>query len=146
MCLLIRYNWIKVPWVWRGIWTRLNWFKVILHVRGGCILHLSLWYDFKTILSENFTSHLKWQEKQNLADIIQMHHQMKARQISVQSDANSFATYPEYIIPYLVHTFAHHLCPDIDECKDVKAFELVYRYEFRCLECTFMSYYTLISC
>ncbi|XP_024047866.1 sister chromatid cohesion protein PDS5 homolog A isoform X1 [Citrus clementina] len=67
------------------------------------------------------------EEKQNLADIIQMHHQMKARQISVQSDANSFATYPEYIIPYLVHTFAHHLCPDIDECKDVKAFELVYR-------------------
>lgn len=66
------------------------------------------------------------EEKQNLADIIQMHHQMKARQISVQSDANSFATYPEYIIPYLVHTFAHHLCPDIDECKDVKAFELVY--------------------
>lgn len=67
------------------------------------------------------------EEKQNLADIIQMHHQMKARQISVQSDANSFATYPEYIIPYLVHTFAHHSCPDIDECKDVKAFELVYR-------------------
>ncbi|KAH9749940.1 Binding protein [Citrus sinensis] len=66
------------------------------------------------------------EEKQNLADIIQMHHQMKARQISVQSDANSFATYPEYIIPYLVHTFAHHSCPDIDECKDVKAFELVY--------------------
>lgn len=66
------------------------------------------------------------EEKQNLADIIQMHHQMKARQISAQSDANSFATYPEYIIPYLVHTFAHHSCPDIDECKDVKAFELVY--------------------
>lgn len=67
------------------------------------------------------------EEKQNLADIIQMHHQMKARQISVQSDANSFGTYPEYIIPYWVHTFAHHSCPDIDECKDVKAFELVYR-------------------
>lgn len=67
------------------------------------------------------------EEKQNLADIIQMHHQMKARQISVQSDANSLTTYPEYIIPYLVHTFAHHSCPNIDECKDVKAFELVYR-------------------
>ncbi|XP_031270403.1 sister chromatid cohesion protein PDS5 homolog A-like [Pistacia vera] len=63
------------------------------------------------------------EEKQNLADIIQM----KARQISVQSDANSSTAYPEYILPYVVHTLAHHSCPNIDECKDVKAFELVYR-------------------
>ncbi|GLU20621.1 hypothetical protein SLE2022_368110 [Rubroshorea leprosula] len=67
------------------------------------------------------------EEKQNLADIIQMYQQTKARQISLQSDANSSSAYPEYILPYLVHTLAHHSCPDIDECKDVKAFELIYR-------------------
>ncbi|KAJ4704111.1 sister chromatid cohesion protein PDS5-like A-like [Melia azedarach] len=67
------------------------------------------------------------EEKQNLADIIQMHHQMKARQISMQSDSTSLTAYPEYIIPYVVHTFAHHSCPDIAECKDVKGFEQVYR-------------------
>ncbi|XP_044496291.1 sister chromatid cohesion protein PDS5 homolog A-like [Mangifera indica] len=63
------------------------------------------------------------EEKQNLADVIQM----KPRQISGQSDAISLTAYPEYILPYVVHTLAHHSCPNIDECKDVKAFELVYR-------------------
>ncbi|TXG69783.1 hypothetical protein EZV62_004718 [Acer yangbiense] len=67
------------------------------------------------------------EEKQNLADIIQICHQMKARQISMQSDANSLTAYPEYILPYLVHALAHNSCPNVDECKDVKAFELVYR-------------------
>ncbi|KAK0598612.1 hypothetical protein LWI29_036294 [Acer saccharum] len=67
------------------------------------------------------------EEKQNLADIIQICHQMKARQISMQSDANSLTAYPEYILPYLVHALAHNSCPSVDECKDVKAFELVYR-------------------
>ncbi|XP_022967040.1 sister chromatid cohesion protein PDS5 homolog A-like isoform X1 [Cucurbita maxima] len=67
------------------------------------------------------------EEKQNLADIIQMHHQAKARQLSMQSEANPMTAYPEYIIPYLVHALAHHSCPDVDECKDVKAYELVYR-------------------
>ncbi|KAF2288817.1 hypothetical protein GH714_015036 [Hevea brasiliensis] len=66
-------------------------------------------------------------EKQNLADIIQMHYQAKARQLSVQSDANTSAAYPEYILPYLVHALAHHSCPDIDECKDVKSYEPIYR-------------------
>lgn len=68
------------------------------------------------------------QDKQNLADIIQMYHQAKARQLSVQSDGNSLTNYPEYILPFLVHALAHHSCPNIDECKDVKAFELIYRY------------------
>ena len=68
------------------------------------------------------------QDKQNLADIIQMYHQAKARQHSVQSDGNSLTNYPEYILPFLVHALAHHSCPNIDECKDVKAFELIYRY------------------
>ena len=68
------------------------------------------------------------QDKQNLADIIQMYHQAKARQHSVQSDGNSLTNYPEYILPFLVHALAHHSCPNIDECKEVKAFELIYRY------------------
>ncbi|KAL2339290.1 hypothetical protein Fmac_013736 [Flemingia macrophylla] len=67
------------------------------------------------------------EDKQNLADIIQMHHQLKARQLSVQSDANSSATYPEYILPYLVHALAHNLCPNVDECKDVGAYDDIYR-------------------
>lgn len=67
------------------------------------------------------------EEKQNLADIIQIHHQAKARQLSMQSETNSTTAYPEYIVPYLVHALAHHSCPDVDECKDVKAYELVYR-------------------
>jgi sister-chromatid-cohesion protein PDS5 len=76
-------------------------------------------------------------EKQNLADIIQMYHQAKARQLSTQSDGNSLTAYPEYILPYLVHALAQHSCPNIDECKDVKAFELIYRYIY------FFSFFSL---
>ncbi|KAG4401440.1 hypothetical protein GLYMA_07G268200v4 [Glycine max] len=65
--------------------------------------------------------------KQNLFDIIQMHHQLKARQLSVQSDANSLTTYPEYILPYLVHALAHNSCPNVDYCKDVGAYDDIYR-------------------
>ncbi|CBI33245.3 unnamed protein product, partial [Vitis vinifera] len=65
------------------------------------------------------------EDKHNLGDIIQMYHQAKARQLSTQSDASSLV-YPEFILPYLVHALAHHSCPDIDECKDVKAFEPIY--------------------
>ncbi|KAK7387666.1 hypothetical protein VNO78_22454 [Psophocarpus tetragonolobus] len=67
------------------------------------------------------------EDKQNLTDIIQMHHQLKARQLSVQSDANSLTTYPEYILPYLVHALAHNLCPNVDECKDVAVYDDIYR-------------------
>ncbi|XP_015583400.1 sister chromatid cohesion protein PDS5 homolog A isoform X1 [Ricinus communis] len=67
------------------------------------------------------------EEKQNLADIVQVHYQAKARQLSVQSDANTSAAYAEDLLPYLVHALAHHSCPNIDDCKDVKAFEPVYR-------------------
>ena len=56
-----------------------------------------------------------------------MHHQAKARQLSMQSETNSTTAYPEYILPYLVHALAHYSCPDVDECKDIKAYELVYR-------------------
>ncbi|KAI8524884.1 hypothetical protein RHMOL_Rhmol13G0184300 [Rhododendron molle] len=66
--------------------------------------------------------------KLNLSDIIQTCQQGKARQLSLQCDANSLVVYPEYILPYLVHAFAHHSsCPNVDECRDVKAFEPVYR-------------------
>lgn len=70
-----------------------------------------------------------WQVKNNLSDIIQMCQQGKARHLSSQSDANAPTGYPEYILPYLVHALAHHpLFPNIEECKDVKAFEPFYRY------------------
>ncbi|XP_063940236.1 sister chromatid cohesion protein PDS5 homolog A isoform X2 [Daucus carota subsp. sativus] len=66
------------------------------------------------------------EEKHNLYDIIQTCHQVKARD-SV-SDAASSVAKPEFILPYLVHAIAHHSsCPSIDECKDVKSFEPVYR-------------------
>ncbi|XVF26230.1 hypothetical protein REPUB_Repub13aG0281300 [Reevesia pubescens] len=67
------------------------------------------------------------EEKQNLADIFQMYQQAKARQVAIQPDTNSSTVYPEYILLYLVHALAHHSCPNVDECKDVKAFELIYR-------------------
>ena len=57
-----------------------------------------------------------------------MYQQTKARQVSIQNDANSSVVYPEFIIPYLVHVLAHHSCPDIDECKDIEAYEVLYRY------------------
>nr|GEU32782.1 sister chromatid cohesion protein PDS5 homolog B-like isoform X1 [Tanacetum cinerariifolium] len=67
-------------------------------------------------------------EHRNLNDIIQMCQQGKARHISVQSDGNSSVVHPEYILPYLIHALAHDpSCPDIDECKDVKAYEPIYR-------------------
>ncbi|CAN1177240.1 Sister chromatid cohesion protein PDS5 homolog A [Linum perenne] len=67
------------------------------------------------------------EEKQNLVDIIQMHCQSKARQVSLQSDASPSTAFPESILPYVVHSLAHISCPDIDECKDVKAYEPIYR-------------------
>ncbi|GMJ14118.1 hypothetical protein like AT5G47690 [Hibiscus trionum] len=67
------------------------------------------------------------EEKQNLADIFQMYQQAKVRQVAIQSDTSSSTSYPEYILPYLVHALAHHSCPNTDECKDVKAFELTYQ-------------------
>ncbi|XP_017226187.1 sister chromatid cohesion protein PDS5 homolog A isoform X2 [Daucus carota subsp. sativus] len=67
------------------------------------------------------------EDKHNLYDIVQMCQQAKARQ-SVQSDAASSAAYPEFILPYIVHAIAHHSsCPNVDECKDVKSFEPIYR-------------------
>ncbi|KAJ9566892.1 hypothetical protein OSB04_002858 [Centaurea solstitialis] len=70
----------------------------------------------------------KSEDRQNLSDIIQMCQQGKARQLSLQSDGNSLVVHPEYILPYLIHALAHHpSCPNIDECKEVKAYESIYR-------------------
>lgn len=71
------------------------------------------------------------QDKRNLGEVIQMCRQIKARQLSMQSDTNSLLLYPEYIVPYLVHALAHHtMCPSFDKGMDVKVLEPIYRYVF----------------
>ncbi|KAL4585339.1 hypothetical protein LXL04_009957 [Taraxacum kok-saghyz] len=51
------------------------------------------------------------EDNKNLSDILEM---------------CEFSVYN--ILPYLVHALAHHpSCPNIDECKDVKAYEPIYR-------------------
>ncbi|XP_009128992.1 sister chromatid cohesion protein PDS5 homolog A isoform X1 [Brassica rapa] len=67
------------------------------------------------------------EEKQNLADIIQHSYQTKVRKVSAQTDANSVSPYPHSILPYLFHALAHHSCPDVEKCKDVKEYEMIYR-------------------
>ncbi|OVA10818.1 hypothetical protein BVC80_8199g2 [Macleaya cordata] len=68
------------------------------------------------------------EDKHNLVEVIQMCHQARARQLPMLCDANPLMTYPEYILPYLVHALAHHFsCPNIDECSEVEAFEPIYR-------------------
>ncbi|KAL3625005.1 hypothetical protein CASFOL_031673 [Castilleja foliolosa] len=67
------------------------------------------------------------ENKHYLNDIIQICRQGKGRQVSLQSDATSPSFYPEYILPYVVHSLSHHASfPNIDECKDVKSFEPMY--------------------
>nr|GEV61445.1 sister chromatid cohesion protein PDS5 homolog B-like isoform X1 [Tanacetum cinerariifolium] len=68
------------------------------------------------------------EENQNLSNIIQMSLQGKTRQNIMQTDGNSSLVHSEFILPYIVHALAHHpSCPNIDECKDVKAYEPIYR-------------------
>ncbi|CAI9783991.1 unnamed protein product [Fraxinus pennsylvanica] len=68
------------------------------------------------------------ENKHNFNDIIQMCQQGRARHVSTLSDANSTPINPEYLLPYVVHALSHHSSfPDVDECKDVKAFEVIYR-------------------
>ncbi|KAG2261739.1 hypothetical protein Bca52824_068818 [Brassica carinata] len=67
------------------------------------------------------------EEKQNLADIIQHSYQTKVRKVSPQTDANSVSPYPQHILPYLVHALAHLSCPDVQKCKDVEEYEMIYR-------------------
>ncbi|KAH6768773.1 binding protein [Perilla frutescens var. frutescens] len=68
------------------------------------------------------------ENKRNLNDIIQMCRQGKGRQTSSQTDSDSPPLNPEYLLPYVVHSLAHHPSfPSIDECRDVKRFEEMYR-------------------
>ncbi|KAK1427905.1 hypothetical protein QVD17_16630 [Tagetes erecta] len=68
------------------------------------------------------------EETCNLSDIIQMCQQGKARQVSAQSDGKCSVVHPEHILPFLIHALAHHPSfPNIDECKDLKAYEPIYR-------------------
>ncbi|EPS57807.1 hypothetical protein M569_17010, partial [Genlisea aurea] len=66
--------------------------------------------------------------KRYLSDIIQMCQQGKGRQFSLPADSTSPPLYPEYILVYVIHSIAHHPSfPDIDECKDLKSYEPMYR-------------------
>ncbi|PIN12278.1 Sister chromatid cohesion complex Cohesin, subunit PDS5 [Handroanthus impetiginosus] len=68
------------------------------------------------------------ENKRCLNDIIQMCRQGRGRQILLQTDAMAPPLYPEYILPYVVHSLAHHPSfPNIDECKEVKSYEPMYR-------------------
>ncbi|XP_022877905.1 sister chromatid cohesion protein PDS5 homolog A-B-like isoform X3 [Olea europaea var. sylvestris] len=68
------------------------------------------------------------ENKQNFNDIIQMCQQGRARHVSTVGDANSTPLNPDCLLPYVVHALSHHSSfPDVDERKDVKAFETIYR-------------------
>ncbi|KAM7270199.1 hypothetical protein ACFE04_029413 [Oxalis oulophora] len=84
----------------------------------------------------------KWDDKSETC-LLKMYHQTKARQISMQTDASSTTAYPEYILPYLVHALAHHSCPNVEECKNVEAYEPLYSKESLL---TVMSIFKTIKC
>ncbi|KAL6538568.1 hypothetical protein OROGR_012556 [Orobanche gracilis] len=68
------------------------------------------------------------ENKRYLNDIIQMCRHGRGRQNSLQADTMSPSLYPEHILPYVVHSLAHHPSfPHIDQCKDVKLFEPMHR-------------------
>ncbi|XP_023738214.1 sister chromatid cohesion protein PDS5 homolog A isoform X1 [Lactuca sativa] len=61
---------------------------------------------------------IREEENQSLSEILEMCEQWK------KANGNSSV----YILPYLIHALAHHpSCPNIDECKDVKAYEPIFR-------------------
>ncbi|XP_076925965.1 sister chromatid cohesion protein PDS5 homolog A-like isoform X2 [Bidens hawaiensis] len=96
--------------------------KVHQYIKGRS---LDLKYACAFLLDLN--SHQSVQ-KEKLNDIIQMCLQGKARQVSGQSDGKFSVVHPEYILQYLIHALAHHpLFPNIDECKELKAYEPIYR-------------------
>ncbi|WOL19426.1 sister chromatid cohesion protein [Canna indica] len=85
-------------------------------------------YACAFLLNINDCGHPEYEEcKQSLLELVQICQQVKIRQLSAQSDMNSTATYPEYILAYVVHALAHDSsCPNVDECMDVQAFEPTY--------------------
>ncbi|KAL9237009.1 hypothetical protein vseg_011602 [Gypsophila vaccaria] len=91
----------------------------VLDVKYACAFLLDIFVSKHAEVDE---------DKHNLADIIQMCRQMKARQHSLQPDASSQLSYPEYMLPFLVHALAHHpMCPNFDQCRDVKTVEPLFR-------------------
>ncbi|PKA59812.1 DNA mismatch repair protein MSH6 [Apostasia shenzhenica] len=65
--------------------------------------------------------------KHNIIEVVQICQQLKLRQLSMQSDMKDSVIYPESILVYLIHAIAHHAsCPDINECRDLTAFEPIY--------------------
>ncbi|KAL3519260.1 hypothetical protein ACH5RR_017409 [Cinchona calisaya] len=85
-------------------------------------------YACAFLLDMGSRQQLSEEEKHNLIDIIQMCQQGKARQYSAPTDANTPLLYPEYLLSYVVHALAHNSSfPNPDECKDVKAYESIYR-------------------
>ncbi|XP_071922284.1 sister chromatid cohesion protein PDS5 homolog A-like isoform X1 [Coffea arabica] len=85
-------------------------------------------YAIAFLLDMGSQQQLLEEEQHNLMDIIQMCQQGRARHYSAPSDANTPPLYPEYVLLYLVHAFAHNSSfPNPDECKDVKAYESFYR-------------------
>ncbi|WVY92603.1 hypothetical protein V8G54_031691 [Vigna mungo] len=93
----------------------------LLDTKYACAFIFNI-FGFKDSKPEEFA-----EDKQNLNDIIHMHHQTRAWQLSGQSDANSLTAYPEYILTYLVHALANISCPNIDDCKTVEAYDNIYR-------------------
>ncbi|XP_057536474.1 sister chromatid cohesion protein PDS5 homolog A [Amaranthus tricolor] len=78
------------------------------------------------------------EDKRNLGEVIQMCRQIRARQLSMQSDTNSLMLYPEYLVPYLVHALAHHtMCPTFDKGMDVKVLEPISRVLYMLLSMVF---------
>lgn len=58
-----------------------------------------------------------------------MYRQGRGRQLSSRTDTNSPPHNPEYMLPYVVHSLAYHpTFPNVDECRDAKAYEGMYRY------------------
>lgn len=66
-----------------------------------------------------------------MTEILQMHHQLKARQLSIQCDMNPHIAYPEYILTHLLHALAHHPSfPEIEDGERFQVFEPIYWYIF----------------
>ncbi|XP_058112575.1 sister chromatid cohesion protein PDS5 homolog A-like [Magnolia sinica] len=82
------------------------------------------------------------EDKHNLMEVVQMCHRLKALQLSMQRDVNSSSTYLENILTYLLLALSHHpSCPNVDECKEVQAFESIYWYPY---SVAFVAMYNLL--
>ncbi|CAM8921419.1 unnamed protein product [Rhodiola kirilowii] len=81
---------------------------------------------FITNMAGSQTSEFE-EDKRNLLDVIQMYNQTKAGQLALLNDTSLTIDYPDSILPYFIHFLSHHSLPNIDECKDLKAYDQTYR-------------------